>query len=210
MRYPVVFFLFFLLPVIAGEHPQEVYADIGLEIGWNSARLNFTRESEEWKPLNRFQVGAFINFPLSRRFELQPEIHYVGRGAAAEGVFLNQPLFYRVRLDYIEISSLVKYRFFKTKRLQPSLFVGGYVAFNTGARAVMEYSAESWPEDIADDIENTDFGFIFGAGIDFKLSQSKFLLDFRVNMGMKSINKIRAASYTIKNESLSVMLGYSF
>ena len=86
-------------------------------------------------PLKTYQLKE-----IALNAKSKPEIHYVGKGAVAEGNFLNMPLFYKVRLDYIEISFLMKYRFFKTKKLQPNLFAGGYTAFNIAAKTVRENS----------------------------------------------------------------------
>ena len=60
-------------------------------------------------------------------------------------------------------------------------------------------------EDVKDDVNDIEFGLIFGAGVNI----STFIIGFRYNLGITDILK-DSDSDSVKNSVFSLMIGYSF
>lgn len=181
--------LFFTSTLVAGE-----FSSRGMKIGINSAK--FVGKDIPGKGVSSmpgFAIGGFFSYKFNERFSIQPEIFFTTKGTKintiGEAELTN--LF-----AYFEFPVLAKMTFLPESRIKPNVFCGLALAF--------KYFALN-DTGILEDIRNTDFGLIFGAGIEFwKLS-----LDFCYNRGLVNFDKSED-DLDLKNSAVSFMIGYLF
>lgn len=154
-----------------------------------------------------FCAGAFLNVGLSSVFSIQPEVIYAQKGARWTG---NNPYYgtveAKVSLDYLEIPVLVRLSWPSPGRTVPYFCVGGFYASTLSATGSVKVMGMFTKEDI-EGIKNTDYGLVFGAGLDFVLGQGKVVSDVRYALGLTTVDD---TGYEIKTNALSISVGYSF
>ena len=183
------FMLIFTSTVFAGE-----FSTRGMKIGTNSARfVGKDIPGKGVSPLPGFAIGGFFSYKFNERFSIQPEMFFTTKGTKINTIGDAEltNLF-----AYFEFPVLGKMTFLPDSRVKPNIFCGPALAFkyfalnNTG---------------VLEDIRSTDFGLIFGAGIEFwKLS-----LDVRYNRGLVNFDQSED-DLDLKNSAVSFMIGYSF
>lgn len=152
-------------------------------------------------PKNRtgFSGGVFVGIRLTQNFLIQPEVLYSQKGVkywisgVGEG--------FTVKVDYVEIPVLLK-ACFGSGGVKPSVFAGPAVAFKVRAKIVIEDEEES-----AEDFRGTDFGGVFGAGLDVAVGSGSFTIDGRYTLGLRTLDNF---SVGIKNGVWSFSVGYTF
>jgi hypothetical protein len=58
-----------------------------------------------------------------------------------------------------------------------------------------------------ENLKDTDYGLVFGGGVDFELGPGELTVDARYTLGLA---KIYDSGIDVNNRVISVMLGYSF
>jgi hypothetical protein len=126
----------------------------GVKAGLNNT--NFTGDLDT-DPQTSFYFGGLVDFTMSDKFHIQPELMYSGEGADDAAV------------SYLRLPVMAKYYVMEGFSLQ----VGPELAFKMGA------------DDIVDDaIKSMDFGLGFGAGYEL---ETGLFFDARYNYGMSNI-----------------------
>jgi hypothetical protein len=125
-------------------------------------------------------------------------------------------------MNYLEVPVLLKFDMVPTGPLHPNLFVGPAVALLMSS----EISAFGYSADVADYVKSMDFGFVLGAGLDYK----RLTLDVRYTMGLGGVLDVADAldawneyveadpgdalyfdkEPSVKNTIFSVMVGFRF
>lgn len=185
----------------------------GVKFGLNSAKLygDDVNELEDWvgKLDSRlgFCFGGFVTFSIHEMFAIQPEVLYTMKGAKTEGQVLGETLKVWMNLNYVEIPVLAKLQIPTQGSIKPSLFVGPALGVKLSGKAKAEYAGESEEEDI-EDIKSTDFGLVFGGGVDFGLGKGYLIVDLRYTLGLTTLSEFEDDD--VKNGVFSLMIGYSF
>jgi opacity protein-like surface antigen len=152
----------------------------GVKAGY--ANTNFGGDLETDAASN-FYIGGLVDFAVSEKFHVQPELLYSMEGS-------NEDEF---NLDFIRIPIMAKYYVAEGFNLQagPSL---GFVA---GGGL------------IKDSLKSMDFGLGFGAGYEMS---SGLMLDVRYNMGLSNLNDDTATypGAKLNTTSFQIGLGYRF
>lgn len=157
-----------------------------------------------------FCAGGFITYSLSDMFAIQPELLFSMKGAKAEREILGETMKVTIKVNYLEIPVLAKLSIPTPGNVKPSLFVGPSLAIKLSGKSKWEYAGESEEEDI-EELKSTDFGLVFGAGIDFGLGQGKLTVDARYTLGLTKVHEPEEEEeIDIKNGAISIMVGYSF
>jgi opacity protein-like surface antigen len=182
----------------------------GVKFGTNIA--NFRGEdTDELDPRIGFVGGPFLNYSFNSTFSVQPELLFSMKGAGFEEGDSSGTL----QLNYLEIPILGKASFPLADRISPNLFVWPSFGFNVNADVEATRAGETEEEDIGEFINDTEIGFIFGGGLDFKLNNgNKVLLDIRYNMGLTDVFDFDELDLdedvSFQNEVISTMIGYAF
>ncbi|MFN3755895.1 MAG: porin family protein [Flavobacterium sp.] len=180
----------------------------GAKAGLNMSTL--TGDVEDVKSIFGFHVGGFVEFKISEKFSLQPELLYSTQGAKAEYSEnfdgFNVKISETVNLGYLNIPIMAKYYVSEKFNIQ----AGPQIGLNLSAKAKSEasFGGESFSEteDIKEDIEALDFGLNFGLG--YNISE-KIFIEGRYNLGLSNIIK-DSGDEKVKNGVFQLSLGYRF
>lgn len=159
----------------------------GIKIGLNLANVTGDDIEINWENKMGFCAGGFMTFNLSNMFAIQPEAFFTMKGYKSD----QEWNFYKLTITYLEIPVLAKILILTEGTIKPNIFAGP----SLGIRISGE-----------EDMKSTDFGLIFGGGIDFAFGTGNFLVDFRYSMGLSSIYE----NEDVKNTVISIMVGYYF
>ncbi len=162
------------------------------------------------------QIGLFRTFNISKTFKIQPELFYVNWGGNGSETFLFEKLLYKVSVNYIQVSLLLKVKLFQKKRVQPVLLLGPYLAIKVLAKK----HTEIWGEKDVTDLNNVkaaDYGLTSGLGFELDLKAGQFLFEIRSNLGLRNIMtvpdgyiRLYDEKDSIKNFSFAILTGFSF
>lgn len=180
---------------------------LGVKAGANFARLSGPDVDQEWKSRMALVGGAFFTLKLNDLLAIQPEILYSQKGPRWDAPLDGVAFVGTVNLEYLEIPVLVKILIpvGANAAIRPNLFAGPYMGFKMSAR--LKYAWGSTSDDrTIDQIKSSDFGYVFGGGLDFVVGKGKITLDVRYGMSFSTI----ATDSTEKNQTISAMVGYSF
>ena len=174
----------------------------GVKGGINFASVSFD-PSEDTNTGTRIGIaaGGFVALPLGSRLTIQPEGLFSQKGEKADldGVVA------KLELDYIEVPVLVKYAITQGASRSFHVFGGPSMAFKVRSRATASFGGTT-VETGEENIKDTDFGVVFGAGMDF----GKWSVDGRYTMGLADINNDEADETKIRTRTISVLAGIRF
>lgn len=159
-------------------------------------------------------LGVFASVPLGAGLSVQPEVVYSQRGARSAaydyhdipadgdappiGVYLGE----KSRHDYLEVPVLLKLDPSPAGDLvRPVFFAGPSLGFLLGAREVHDTDYEEY-------LNSTDFGVVFGAGVEF----GRLSFDARYDLGLTAIARDYDGSFghvagDIENRAFTVTAG---
>lgn len=150
----------------------------GVKAGLNMT--NFTGDFDS-DAKTSFYVGGLVDFTVSDKFHVQPEVLYSMEGADDDA-----------GISYLRVPVMAKY----------------YVAegFNIQAGPELAFKVAT-EEDVLDDMtKSMDFGLGFGAGYEMS---SGLMFDARYNLGLNNIYD-GAGGFDMKNTGFQIGLGYRF
>lgn len=174
---------------------QEV--NFGAKAGVNFANVS-GEDVEDNITRTSFNVGAVVEFEISDKFSIQPELIYSAQGAKLEE---ESDVDLTLKLDYLNVPVIAK--FYAAEGF--SLEFGPQVGFLLSAKAKAKIGGDSGETDIKDEFETVDFGLNFGAG--YKLD-SGLNFSARYNLGLSNVAKESESS--VKNSVFQISVGYFF
>ena len=177
-------------------------AKFGIKGGVNFSNL-YTEDVDDENVLTGFNLGAFVELPLTTSLSFQPEISYTTKGA--ENEYNNATASGRVkfRLNYIEVPVLLKFNITSGFNVH----FGPYAAFLIDSKITNEDSDGSinFEDEVDDDdLNKIDFGLAAGIGIDF----GNIGIGARYNYGLTTVGKERevlGTTYTYPDGKNSVL-----
>lgn len=162
-----------------------------------------------------FTVGWHFIFEVDETVALQPELYWSRHIAEATGS-IQVPnvgaveMYIEPTLEYVEFPILLKFSVNTRGSATPILFGGPMLAINTRADLVTIEGGEADSENIADDIETVDFGFVFGGGVELPVGDVLLSLDARYTLGLKRLQKPELdepGTGDFKTGSFSILFG---
>lgn len=181
--------------------------EIGLKAGLNIADYRGDRPDTDSKM--GFCGGAFITCGINEMLAVQTEFLFSMKGAKLgekvrtdEFGNIIETSSIREVLSYLEIPVLGKLSILPQSRVRPNLFAGPSFALKLSGK----HKVGSQETDM-ESLKDTDYGLVFGGGVDFEFGQGEFTVDARYALGLA---KIYDSGIEVKNRVISVMLGYSF
>lgn len=160
-----------------------------------------------------FSIGGFLGFDLHRMFRLQGELQYVQKGAkASEG---GSELKFKV--DYIEVLVPLTLMIPVEGAVAPRFYVGPSLAFEMSCKVKGEadnqdfdYDCDS--EEVGAPTNSTDFGILFGGGIDIAVGSGAVTFDVLYNLGLGDIAKEDEIDPVVEvtNRNIQILVGYGF
>lgn len=155
-----------------------------------------------------FLVGAFVGIGIAGNWGIRPEIAYVQKGAKVEGsdAVTGEPLTQTWDFDYLELLLPVGIDLaVEGESVQPRLYVGPTL----GLTLSCEFDPDTGdpPQDCKDDFKSSDFGIVFGIGVELGSGPGAFLADLRYDYGIVDINDT-GDNVSRKNRSIQLSFGY--
>ena len=183
--------------VIVFVYPVQAQKKIEMGIKGGLGLANLTGDVSGTESMLSFGGGGLFRFSPIPQFSIQPEVLFVLKGAQEKGDNGE-----KLKLAYIEVPVLAMYRPPAGEKVSPSFFAGPAIS--------VLVSAKVGSEDIKDEVNSTDFGVVFGAGVDFKAGEKgKVSLDGRYTMGISNIAK-DSGNDSVKNGVFSFWVSYLF
>ncbi len=206
--------IFTVVLLFAAFVPRPVAAainfDLGVKGGLSLASYKWTGESAS-DVLTRPVFGVFFAFNLNKTFAIQPEVYYLTNGGIYNYDFEGTPYKY-VDLDkYIHVPVLAKLRFMPDKKLSPIVFAGPAIDFLMSAHYI--YYADGvleWDKDVKAFLKNTNFGVVFGGGLEYKMDKLMLILDIRYDLGLTNIDRGNDPTDALKLRAFMFMVGVGF
>lgn len=184
----------FLAVALAGT--LEAQDKVALGVTGSAGLANLTGDIAGTKSTLSIGAGGLLRFSPSPRFSVQPELQLVLKGAA------DNDSDSKVKLTYLEFPILALYRPPATGTVSPCFFAGPALG--------LLLSAKEGDDDIKDLVESTDFGLVFGAGIDVKTKGTGIVnLSGRYTLGITDIEK-EFDDYAVKNGAFLITVSYLF
>jgi len=164
----------------------------GLKVGASFASVEAAAMGVKASTSNRtaLALGGFVNFSVSEKFKIQPELLYQGMGGSVDGETFKS--------EYINIPVLAQYAVTQNFKIE------------AGPQFGILASSKSAGEDIKDAFKTSDFQLLFGASINVT---DAIGIGARYGTSMSSIasNADQAfddVNVSIKNKAFTVMLTY--
>jgi hypothetical protein len=214
--------------------PTEVVG--GPKFGINANGL-FGSDVENSDSRTAFTEGIFVNYSVNEIVSIQPEFLFSNRYAEADGLSRTSidttanevdslTYSFKMNLSLLEIPLLTKITLPLGGRVKPQLFVGPSMAMVIGGDYNVEYRRER--RGLVEDggfrfHRSTDFGLVFGVGVEFDAGRGKLNMDVRYKHGLSRVDNTPAefvsrvdgiplqsgGPFDIKNRMVSFHLGYS-
>ncbi len=195
----------------------QAYAGFGIKAGLSSSNW-YGEDYEDTDELTDRVApcgGFFISIPIAGLVTVQPELLYMMKGWGVSGDLFGMPVELDVKVDYIEVPVLAKFNIFNALAVKPVVYAGPYLGFNTSSKVkgtLGSYSAEAEFEDVFGKINDSDAGFVIGAGIDFNFALKTVTIDARYTHGLSKVYEPFAGGEdaAMKNRTFAVMAGITF
>jgi len=156
-----------------------------------------------------FAGGVFFMYQFSKMFAVQPEAYYTMKGAKSKGTIEGYDYTATWSLDYFEVPILLKLIIpLEGSKINPAIFAGPSIGFNTTHKIKVESGGQSAEQDISN-ITSTDFGLVFGGGVGFPVSNNELGFDVRYTLGLATIDD-SADKADVKNGVISINAYFGF
>jgi hypothetical protein len=210
-----VLFIFVCAPLAGVSAAEKGHMHFGLKVGPSFSTAYAAGGRANFR--TTFAGGAFMTYNLSTMFQIQPEVLYVGRGWKETA----GPLILTNKIDYIDLSLLLKLAVPTQGKVSSSLGVGPYFGlkisdgwdFNVELPAVVDEAIQI----IYDNLKSTDIGIVVTGEVDYAMNNGDAILfDMRLTYGLQkifdtiSVSGTPIATLDLKNMGFQVLAGYAF
>lgn len=180
---------------------------LGYEVGWVQYGTS--------NPDIGLQLGVSYTARLSEDISVQPELYYAQRGYRFEEI----PLYntsYRLKVQYLQIPFLLKYRLPLDWAVSPCLLVGPYASFRLSANRTIDIWGGRDTKSVSA-VNALDYGIVFAIDTEFSAWSQKIGSEIRFDLGLASaLSQPKEYTSVIENPgtvrvlALSIMLSYRF
>ena len=180
-------------------------------VAFSKQTFDYTDFESEFDTRAGLQFGFFLEYPVNRYFSLVPEFRYVPVGVKYSILYIQdygfngEPVYEtrQTRVDYLSVPLMIKARL-PMRKFTPYLIAGPRVDFQLGTGA----DAADFSQ-VYDQFDQITAGFIFGGGVQFKLSPRYNLL---VEASYSpDVTKVYETDFlNVRNHTLSIVTGVTF
>ena len=153
-----------------------------------------------------YNAGLFATIPVNTFLAIQPEINYVRKGRCNETTELNTTTKTDFLLHYMQVPVLLQYRNNQLLNKSASVFfinAGPYAGFVLDTQTRVSESSEGGMLVPVEDDKNTDWGAVFGIGVQTPIRGKEVRFDLRYDMGLSEMAN-QPTDYRTKALSLTV------
>ena len=140
--------------------------------------------------------GAFLTINTSPNFSIQPEFLYSTKGMETKFRYTFNSVDYetvlQIKLIYVEIPVLLKYKFSTEGNLKPSFYFGPALGLNvsgnfTGEEGSLGGDALDLGELDISNLTSTEFSAVIGGELGIAMGNTTLLLDLRYTAGLTTV-----------------------
>jgi hypothetical protein len=184
-------------------HPRAVGPAVAYGVLGGIAYSQLAGENifDEFSARFGFTAGALAFFRLNHYLGIQPEILYVMKGAVKKSSGIESILHF----DYIDLPILLRIKIPVGRTLSPYITIGPLLSYNIQAIVTDNGSVRE-----ITDLKKFDYGVSAGGGLQFFLLHQTFLIDARYYLGLAQIHAAETNPLELKNNCLTVALGWMF
>jgi hypothetical protein len=207
-----VLWLFLLVSMIAVTEARGQMSTVGLKGGLNWTNIGGP-DAGDFQSRTSVSLGGFAVLRLGDVVAIQPEVLYTPKGGRAEALEGTGG----VRLQYVDMPLLFNFTHpaLGTPSLRPHLLVGPVVSLRLGCEVDVDL-ADTRTMRCDDPLlggelatRSTDWGVLFGGGVEFGMGALALVLDARYNLGLVSFGN-SPSDQDVRNRALSVLLGLGY
>jgi len=194
-----------LVALVAAPAAAQSMALLGAKGGMNLANMSGTVDGASLDGENRTggHGGVVVSYAFSRKFAIQGEALYVGKGM--EPGANTQAA---VDVNYVDFPVLAVLTFpIGDSFFAPRVFAGPVFSWRTTCNVTTPASTGVTDCEL-DVAKNLDFGVEFGASLKLGKGYGGFTLDVAYNLGITNVSN--SEGDTIRNRNLMFSLGYLF
>ena len=212
----------FLITSVQPIQAQKTY--VGIIGGLNFADLEITLKNGMSNDFDvtaktKFGIGALFGISFNKYLSLQLEPKYIGKGGLVTQTSTPD---ITMKSDQLDIPVILKAGIGQT--IRPYIFAGMYISFVLDASMEAEVSGLLLKGDLTQVLEQTEYGALFGAGINVPVWIGSAFIEGRYALGLTNLNlggnvylKYNNMSVAgiqldpgdkIKTKGISIMLGY--
>lgn len=194
----------FLVAGISTSVQAQSPVSFGLKGGLNVADLTNTEFDTDTRTGLLAGVSLDINLPVIP-FGVESGLYYSQKGTTYSDDFGTGT----IRLDYLEIPVLARINLGMPGPVTPHVLAGPYLGFNVNSEIEGTEEGVTMSADISDEIVSTDFGLLFGAGLDFNLGLTALNAQLRYGLGLTNVFE-EDEDDNIKHGVFSIAVGIRF
>jgi len=226
LQMAILFFTIFILHQAMFGQFQNL--QFGIKGGLNLANTDEDAASMEIVPGADFEkniypaynIGAFVEYPLSQKFSLQLSALYNVKGVKFQGVQVEDfvgliDYFITEKLEYLSLPLLAKFNL-GGAQAKPYVFLGPETSYllsadvNITADAMVMSGVEvDTTMKVTDDLESLEFGLNAGLGIEFPVSSFNAFFEASYGFGLTNVNNLEGAE-DFKNRLIYLNAGIKF
>ena len=145
--------------------------------------------------------GGLVEFKLTDKFSIQPEVLYSGQGVTMKGQYsYNQSYKSSFRFDYLNIPVMAKYYIVEGFNVE----AGPQVGVLLSSKVMVKVDDLKTVDDFEGETNNVDFAANFGLGYDLPMG---IFFNARYSLGLVKVNDGKGE---VKNNVFSLSAGYKF
>lgn len=196
--------------VAVGQDQTTLPLDIGFKFGVNRADVNEFATATNAR--TTYLGGLVLVVEETPRISYQLELLIIGKGFKRDGLATISSGFsgdttvavkLAQKIQYVELPMMVRLKILTGGKYHPYLIGGGYLALRLSESVQVERELSVVELD-DEQAKESDFGVIFGVGIDIKAGQSSVIFESRMEIGMTKAYK----NANSKNRLISFQFGY--
>jgi hypothetical protein len=169
---------------------QDVFT-AGIKAGINTSKISVNKNDYTPQSINNYLFGAFARINIGR-FYLQPEAYYNSKGGEYIDK-IDQSVVNKFDLKTVDVPALLGFKIIKQEAINLRIMGGPVFSFETDKSVKGQFVKEN--------IENSFFGWQYGAGVDFLF----LTLDARIESPGSSLYD--SPDFNTKNSHYVVSLG---
>lgn len=143
-----------------------------------------------------FAGGVLVYFPITESFGIQQELLYVTKGSSQDIAMTAQPIKTHTEYDlnYFELPFLFRYTFAKLGNVKIYGSSGFALSILLNGTSKLNGTVDMGPTQVPfsestklEGVDIFDYGFLYGAGLDFNLFKKNCFFDYRFNIGWNTL-----------------------
>ncbi len=194
--------LILILVVSSNVNSQSIA--LGIEGGINIANITATPTATT-SSRTGIIAGGIIDINITPNITITSGLRYNMKGYES----VVGATTFTIKLGYLEFPALLKVKFPLTE-IKPYLIAGPTLGIKLSATQTQSTATQTVDTDVSSSVESTDFGLLFGAGMDFRVGARTLLfVQPAYSLGLSNILK-NAPTSTIKNNGFQITAGVKF